>query len=125
MKSQTNIEYKNKVYILSFNLNVMEIIQDEYGTLEKWGELTAGEPNAKAVKFGFGAMLNEGVDIYNEDHEGEEGFEPRKYFTPSQVGRLITEIGLAEVQGKLHDVVIESVDDGTESKNEATTETTK
>ena len=68
-------EYKNKEYRLAFNLNVMEQIQEEYGTLEKWGELTdgtvSGEPSAKAVIFGFAAMLNEGIEIDNEE-KGEE-----------------------------------------------------
>lgn len=113
------IDYKGKTYLLAFNLNVMEEIQEEYGTIEKWGELTSGEPNAKAVKFGFGAMLNEGIDIYNEEHE-----DSRPFFTPSQVGRLITEVGLSEITERMQDVVVESVDDGTE-KNETTTETTK
>ena len=71
MKEMRNeIEYKGITYNLVFNLNVMEVIQDEYGTLDKWGELTdgsKGEPNAKAVVFGFTAMLNEGIDIDNEE----------------------------------------------------------
>ena len=121
MNNNITIGYKGEDYLLSFNLNVMEKIQDEYETIEKWGELTSGEPNAKAVKFGFGAMLNEGIDIYNEEHEDEE---PRPYFTPSQVGRLITEIGLNEITERMQDVVIESVDDGTK-KNEKTTEAEK
>ena len=58
------LEYKGKTYKLFFNLNVMEVIQDKYGTLENWGKLTDGtendgEPNAKAVIFGITAMLNE------------------------------------------------------------------
>ena len=42
----------------------MEAIQEKYGTLEKWGNLTegeGGEPNAKAVIFGFCEMINEGI----------------------------------------------------------------
>ena len=55
------LEYKGKNYKLVFNLNVMEVIQDKYGTLEKWGKLTDGaendgEPNAKAVIFGIMAI---------------------------------------------------------------------
>ena len=59
---RTEIEYKGTTYNLVFDLNVMEEIQDEYGTLDEWGKLTdgsTGEPNAKAVIFGFTAMLNE------------------------------------------------------------------
>ncbi len=41
MKEMRNeIEYKGIKYNLVFNLNVMEVIQDEYGTLDKWGSLT-------------------------------------------------------------------------------------
>ena len=64
------ITYNGKVYPYVFNLNVMEAIQDEYGTLDKWGELTdgsSGEVNAKALIFGFTAMFNEGIDIQNEE----------------------------------------------------------
>ena len=70
-------EYKGKEYKLVFNLNVMEVIQDKYGTLENWGKLTDGsendgEPNAKAVIFGITAMLNEGIDIENEEKGTKE-----------------------------------------------------
>lgn len=36
------LEYKGKEYKLVFNLNVMEVIQDKYRTLENWGKLTDG-----------------------------------------------------------------------------------
>ena len=63
------INYKGQDYSLVFNLNVMEAIQDEYGTVGTWGKLTDGseeEVNAKAVIFGLTEMLNEGIDIDNE-----------------------------------------------------------
>jgi len=100
------IEYKGKLYKLVFNLNVMEAIQDEYGTLEEWGRLTDGtdgEVNAKAVIFGVCQMLNEGIDIDNEDNGTEV-----KPFTLKQVGRLITEVGIQTATEKLNNTVIES-----------------
>lgn len=106
------IEYKNKKYQLVFNLNVMEAIQEEYGTVEKWGELTdgaTGEPNAKAIIFGLATMINEGIDISNEENGTEI-----KPFTLKQVGRLLSEVGLAEATQKLNTTVIDS----TESKKE-------
>ena len=107
MKEMRNeIEYKGIKYNLVFDLNVMEEIQDEYGTLDEWGKLTDarnGEPNAKAVIFGFTAMLNEGIDIDNE----EKGLN-LKPLTHKQVGRLLTEIGLREATLKMNDTVIES-----------------
>lgn len=112
MKNTINIEYKGERYEMVFNLNVMEQIQDEYGSVAKWGELTDegnGEPNAKAVIFGFTAMLNEGVDIFNEDHDGEEGFTARKPFSKKQVGRIIMDMGFNNATDKLNGAVIDGV----------------
>ena len=100
------IEYKGNKYKIVFNLNVMEVIQEEYGTINKWGELTdgaQGEINVKALKFGMCAMLNEGIEIQNED-EGTN----LKPFTLKQVGRMLTEIGLNEMANKVSQTVIES-----------------
>lgn len=108
------IEYKGKEYPIVFNLNVMEKIQEEYGTLQKWGEMAdgrgTGEPNAKAVIFGYVVMLNEGIDI-----ENEENGTSIPYFTARQVGRFVMESGLREATAKMNDLVIESTKD--ETKN--------
>lgn len=102
------LEYKDKNYKLVFNLNVMEVIQEKYGTLESWGKLTDGkendgEPNAKAVIFGITAMLNEGIDIENEENGTKE-----KMLTKKQVGRMITEIGLKLSTQLMNGVVVDS-----------------
>ena len=100
------LSYKGKTYRYVFNLNVMEEIQAEYGTLSKWGALTdgkKGEPNAKAIIFGFHAMLNEGIDIANEENGTYD--EP---LTLKQVGRMITDVGLGEATQRVNDTVIES-----------------
>lgn len=100
------IEYKSKKYKLVFDMNVMEEIQEKYGSIEKWGELTdgsKGEPNAKAIKFGFTAMLNEGIDIDNEENGAKE-----KPLTLKQVGRMITEIGFTNSAEALNKTVVES-----------------
>lgn len=100
------IQYKGKTYKLVFNLNVMENVQEKYGSINKWAELTDGangEPNAKAVIFGFTEMLNEGIDIENEENGTDI-----KPLTLKQVGRMITEIGLAEATSALNDTVINS-----------------
>lgn len=97
-------------YPLMFNLNVMEAIQEEYGTFTKWGELTSkGEPNAKAVKFGFTQMINEAIDIEN-DKNGTN----RPFMTEKAVGRLLTEYGIAQSAVTLQKAVI----DATKSDNE-------
>lgn len=100
------IQLNDKEYPLVFNLNVMETIQDEYGSLDKWGNLTdgtEGEPNAKAVIFGFTEMINEGIDIQNEEQGTNEPF-----LTKKQVGRLITQYGLIEATKTLNQTFIES-----------------
>ena len=105
----STIEYKGKKFKLVFNLNVMEALQDKYDSLDKWGELTdgsQGEPDIKALKFGFTEMLNEGIEIDNEDNGTNEPL-----LTSKQVGRIITEAGLDNVQKKMNEVVIASAGD--------------
>lgn len=100
------IQYKGKEYTLVFNLNVMEKVQEEYGTIGKWGELsdgTGGEPNAKAVLYGLTEMINEGIDIANEENGTDE-----KFLTKKQVGRMLTEVGLAEATRVLNETVVQS-----------------
>ena len=103
---ESRITVNDKEYPIVFNLNVMEEIQEEYGTLDKWGNMTDGtdgEPNAKAVIFGFTAMINEGIDIQNDRNGTNE-----KPLTKKQVGRLITEYGLINATKKMNDTVIQS-----------------
>ncbi len=104
-------------YPLVFNLNVMQAIQEHYGSLDAWGDLTEAktetsddgetkltkEPDAKAVIFGFTEMMNEGIDIENE----QKGT-TRPFVTNRQVGRLLTEYGLAKAGSLLNETVIES-----------------
>lgn len=102
----SEIEYKGKKYKLVFNLNVMELIQEKYGTLDKWGNLSdgiSGEPDIKAVKYGFMEMINEGIDIDNEENGTDI-----KPLNLKQVGRMLTEIGLENIASKISDTVIES-----------------
>lgn len=107
---ENTINYKGEEYELVFNLNVMEQIQEEYGSVEAWGNLVEAEsePKAKDIKYGFTAMLNEGIEIYNEDNEVKEGFKKRSLLTPRMVGRIISEIGLADAAKQLNKTVVES-----------------
>lgn len=133
---KSNFEVDGVTYPLVFNLNVMELIQQEYGSLDAWGDLTdgeayqkreffaknpkcdefdwidlpddekakyKGEPDAKAVIFGFREMINEGIDI-----ENEEKSEKMPELSLKQVGRLITKYGLANATKKLNKTVVES-----------------
>ena len=100
-----SLTYKDHKFMLVFNLNVMEIIQEKFGTIEKWGSLTDGaEPDAAALKFGVWAMLNEGIDIENEETGSD-----LKPFTLKQVGRLLSEVGMDTASDALHETVTESV----------------
>lgn len=108
------IEYRGKAYRLAFDLNVMEAIQDEYGSIEAWGKLTepedGAEPNVKALVFGVTEMINEGIDISNDDDGTDE-----KPLTHRQVARILTEAGLESVADKMQKSVIGSTAD--DSKN--------
>lgn len=108
------IEYKGESFPLVFNLNVMETIQDEFKTIEAWGDLTdgkSGEVNIKAMIFGFWAMLNEGLEIENEENNTK-----RVALTKKQVGRMLTEIGMQKVNEKMSKVVIDSAGETEEDK---------
>ena len=100
------LETEDKKYQLVFNLNVMEEIQEEYETLEKWGELTdgkSGEVNVKALIFGLTAMMNEAIEMSNDDNGTNEPL-----FTKKQVGRIITKAGVGESAKKLNEAIVES-----------------
>lgn len=114
-----SIEYRGKEYKIVFNLNVMEAIQKEYGTLEAWGNLTdgtntnsdgeknanptPGEVDAAAVIFGFTEMINEGIDMDNDENGTSNPLLSRK-----QVGRMISEIGLQNAAEAMNETVVES-----------------
>lgn len=113
----TTIQYKDKEYNLVFNLNVMEVIQDEYGSIEKWGamcEPANGEPNVKALKYGFAAMLNEGIDISNDENGTDDPLLSLK-----QVGRMVSELGINQAATALSDTVVKSTKSN--EKNELST----
>ncbi len=93
-------------YSAIFNLNVMEQIQEEYGSIQKWGALTdakTGEPNAKAIIFGFRAMINEAIDIENEETGAN-----KPLYSLKQVGRIISRAGLQKSAQALNNAVIQA-----------------
>lgn len=106
---------KDTEYPLAFTMNVLERIQDKYGSYEKWGDMTDGkeqEVNIGALKFGITEMINEGIDIENEETEIK-----REFLTSKQVGRIITELGMAKMTSRVQEVVIESTKQDEEEKN--------
>lgn len=108
------IETDEKKYPLVFNLNVMEEIQEQYGSMDKWGNIVQGdgEPNIKSLKSGLMAMINEGIDICNEQTE-----EKNPFVTEKQVGRIITEVGLDNVVKAIKEITVKSTRTGEEEKN--------
>ena len=105
---------------LAFNLNVMALIQSEYGSVNAWAKMLeddeddpkrGGEPDMQAFLKGFTFMLNEGVEIENEGKKPEEQKAP---FTQSQVGRLIGKWGQSAVADAMKKAVTASTDTGKE-----------
>ena len=114
MKDESGkLTYKGTEYTLVFNLNVLEVLQDEYGKYSKWGELVFDpeEPNIKALTFGLCAMINEGINIENEDNGTN-----RPLITHRMAGRIASELGIAETATVIGDTIEKSSPDD-ESKN--------
>ncbi len=105
-------------YPLVFTLNVMEAIQEKYGTIEAWSSLIQreGEPDIKALKFFMTEAINEGIEI-----ESEKTGEKRKPISSNQVGRILTEIGISGTANKIMTTISDSVETDTTPKNEETT----
>jgi len=106
-----DIEVDGKTYTLMFTLNVMQAIQEEYGSVKAWGEKVEANTDgmdAKAVIFGFGEMLNEGIDVANE---GKPADEQQPMLTSRQTGRLITKMGLTNAAAKINELVVASTKD--------------
>lgn len=105
--NETYIEYKGKKYEVVFDMNVIETLQIKYGSFNNWSDLIqptdGSECNIEALKFGFCEAINEGIDIANEERE-----EKQEFLTLRQVGRIITDLGLKNINEKIQESVIES-----------------
>lgn len=109
------ISYKDEEYTLVFNLNVMETIQEEYGSVAKWGDMVynADEPKIKPLVFALWQMINEGIEIENEDHNGN-----RPLISRRMAGRIASEIGIEKAASAIGDVVVDSSKSEDDGKNE-------
>ena len=118
----TYLETDSEKFPLAFTLNVMESIQNEYGTLSEWSELIRNkkEPNIKALKFFITEAINEGIEI-----ENEKSGEKRVPITSSKAGRIITEIGLKKVANTITKMITESMPHDEKSKKVKTTKNQK
>ena len=116
------LTYKGKEYKLVFNLNVLQEMQDKYGTMQEcinraYGVKT-GEPEIKTLAFMVTAMINEAIDINNEETGTKD--EP---ITEKAVNRMLSEFmrnesGLHDVVQKIDKLVGDSLQGGKDSKNE-------
>ncbi len=112
------LETGEEKFPMVFTLNVMESIQEKYGSIESWSDLIqrGGEPDIKALKFFITEAINEGIDIENEKSD-----EKRKPITLKKAGRILTEIGLLGTTDKIMTTISESVQTGKQTKNTQTT----
>ena len=108
------LETKTEKFPLVFTLNVMEAIQEKYGTIENWSNLIQrdGEPDIKALKFFITEAINEGLEI-----EAERTGEKRKAITSKKAGRILTEIGLSGTASKIMATISDSVEMDKTEKN--------
>lgn len=108
------IETETQKIPIVFNLNVMEEIQEQYGSMDKWGEAVGGEgePNIKNLKAGLLAMVNEGIDICNEQN-GENV----PLLTGKQIGRIISDVGLDKIVEVIKEITVKSTKTGEDPKN--------
>ena len=106
MNKLQHITIKEVEYPLSFTLNVMEEIQEKYGTLDKWTKIfdTKKEVKMSDVIYTFKLFINEGIDIENEEKN-----ETRAFVTHKQVGRLLTELGLSNATDKIKGIFTDTV----------------
>ena len=109
------LETETEKFPLVFTLNVMESIQEKYGTIEAWSNLIQrdGEPDIKALKFFITEAINEGIEIGNE-----KSGEKRKPITSKKAGRILTEIGLSGTAGKIMQAISDSIEVDEKVKNE-------
>ena len=121
MKDKTGTLHTNNYgdYPIVFNLNVLEEIQEKYGSVSEWGKVVEtadsdGVPKISDLKEGLLSMINEGIDIKNETAEQKQ-----KFISLKQVGRIITDAGLENAIKAIKDLTISSTSDpNVEGKNE-------
>lgn len=114
----TYIKTNDRDYPVVFNINVMEAIQEAYGTISAWGAVVenaeGGEPKIKDLKIGLMMMINEGIDIENEMTGKNDPIVDTK-----RVGRIISEKGFDEITRVIKNLTVASTHTGdNEGKNE-------
>ena len=111
------IETKTAKYPVVFNINVIDVMQEKYGSIEKWTDTIEGivrdksgkikeqvTPQMKDIKFFIKEAINEGIDIENETNK-----EKREFVTEKQVGRILTEAVTTSIVDTLKNLATESI----------------
>ena len=109
------LETETEKFPLVFTLNVMESIQEKYGTIEAWSNLIQrdGEPDIKALKFFITEAINEGLEI-----EAEKTGKKMTPITAKKAGRILTEFGLSGTASKIMQAIYDSIEVDEKVKNE-------
>ena len=94
-----------------FNLNVMEEIQEKYGTLQNWLDLLRptgenSEVQVKDIKNGLLIMINEAIDIQNEESVDEQ----REFITYKKLGRLLSNENVVKSMLQMEKVINNSTE---------------
>lgn len=102
------IEIGDKKYPLAFSFNVMEQVQETYGTMDAWTKtLQADEGRELKMKdliWTFQQFVNEGIEIENEDNN-----QNRPLMTHKQVGRLITQADMKKLVATMKSMTVKSI----------------
>ena len=75
-------------YPFCFNINVVEKLQEEYGSITKWNECLQSEKGSeqiKALKCMMSESINEGIDMENIERN-----ENRPFISLKETGRIIS-----------------------------------
>jgi hypothetical protein len=114
----SHVTVGDKEYPIAFNLNVMEALQEHFGSIDAWTNALKpekDEPKFKDIILTFREFINEGIDIENEDKQ-----EKRQFITDKQAGRIVSEFGINETSGLISTLSVKSVK--TDNPNAQTTQ---
>ena len=112
------IKTTKRIYPICFNLNVIEEIQELYGSITAWGEIVESKTkdgiNIKDLKKGLTIMMNEAIDMENAELPIEQ---QQELVNEKQVGRIISEVGFEETTKIIMGLSKESTETEESSKN--------
>lgn len=126
-QKMTYIEAEGERYPMICTMNVLEYIQGEYGTIQRWQVLTSGiveeEKGKKKTPINVAAMMdvltvmmNEGVDVYNMNlSKKKEEREYMMHIERKHVGIILRAAGISMVDAAV--MALDEVTNGILGKN--------